>query len=267
MTHSIRIVGALALLLVAGCSGEEKRQAVALQPLTVKEQVSSIVKGDDGYAVNWAGVLVNANRWHFGEHVVATVVAKDARGNEVVRIEQPLDAVPPAGTLPFSGQVVVEDKPADVSIQYRPARWHQAGRIVSAFKPFPVSDVMTDRKDDGAYLITGYVGSPYVLPVRSLAVTALLRDKRGKLLGGGSTFADDVQPGEKRRFILQIKSVEDTGEIATAEVTARTWGSSSRPYEQLAFGGVIPANTAKPTTPPFTRDRGAQLTVNGDSRP
>lgn len=268
MTHGTLLVGAMALLLAAGCSGaEQRRQQVAeLRPLTVKEQTSSVLKGDDGYVVNWAGVLVNANPWHFGEHVVATVVAKDARGNEVIRVEQPLDAVPPAGTLPFTGQVAVEDEPSAVSIQYRPARWHQAGRIVSAFRPFPVSGVLTDRKDDGSYLVTGYVGSPYALPVRSLAVTALLRDKEGRLLGGGSTFVDDVEAGEKRRFILQVKSVEDTRKIATAEVTARTWGSSSRPYEQLAFGGLAPMNTAKPTTPPFARDRGAPLPLTGENR-
>ncbi|MEU4410103.1 hypothetical protein AB0F88_36795 [Streptosporangium sp. NPDC023963] len=271
MTHSTRIVGALALLLLVGCAGctddeEETKQAAALQPIAVREQASSIIKGDDGYVVNWAGVLANTNPWHFGEHVVATVVAKNSEGKEVVRLEQPLDAVPPAGTLPFTGQVVTQDKPAAVSIAYRPARWHQAGRIVSAFQPFPVREVLTDRTADGDYLVTGYVGTPYVVPARSLAVTALLRDKRGKLLGGGSTFVDNVQAGQKRRFILQIKSVEDTRDIASAEVTARTWGSSSRPFEQLALGGSLPLNTAKPKMPPFAKDRGRQAPLAGAVR-
>lgn len=256
MTHSTRIVGTLALLLLAGCSfSNPKDQATALRPLAVKEQVSSITKGDDGYVVNWAGVLANSNPWHFGEHVVATVVAKDATGKEVVRLEQPLDAVPPGGTLPFSGQVTAPQKPSQVTIQYRPAKWRQAGRIVSAFEQFPVTGMLTARKDDG-YLITGYVGSPYRMPAGSLAVTALLRDKDGKLLGGGSTFVDDVRANAKRRFILHIQSVPDTGKIAKAEVVASTWGSSSQPYEKLALGGIVPIHTVKPTTAPFTKDRG-----------
>lgn len=267
MTHSTRIVGALALLLLIGCAGctedAEKKQAAALRPITVREQASSIVKGDDGYVVNWAGVLANTNPWHFGEHIVATVVAKDSAGKEVVRLEQPLDAVPPAGILPFTGQVVTQEKPANVSVVYRPARWHQAGRIVSAFQPFPIRGVLTDRTPDGYYLVTGYVGTPYVMPTRSLAVTALLRDRQGKLLGGGSTFVDNIQPGENRRFILHIKSVPNTRDIVSAEVSARTWGSSSRPFEQLALGGALPLNTVKPKMPPFAKDRGRQAPLAG----
>ncbi|MFC7646829.1 hypothetical protein ACFQX6_44485 [Streptosporangium lutulentum] len=186
MTYSTRIVSVLAVLaalVLAGCSDDDKQAAATLKPLAVKEQASSIVKGDDGYVVNWAGVLANRNPWHFGEHTVATVVAKDASGKEVVRLDQPLDAVPPADSLSFSGHVVAAEKPATVSIQYRPAQWRQAGRIVSSFLPFPISDVLTDSKE-GSYLITGYVGTPYRRPAESLAVTALLRDKAGKLLGG-----------------------------------------------------------------------------------
>ncbi|MFF5208469.1 hypothetical protein [Streptosporangium sp. NPDC000396] len=266
MTHSTRIVGALALLLLTGCSSAEEEQVTQLRPLTVKEQVSSIRKSGGGYVVSWAGVLANGNPWHFGEHVVATVVAKNAQGKEVARLQQSLDAVPPAGSLSFTGQVVAVEKPTQVSIEYRPAQWRQAGRIVSAFESFPVSDVLTERKD-GSYLVTGYVGTPYRLPADSLAVTALLRDKNGKLLGGGSAFVDDVRTGKKQRFIMNIENVADTGKIAGAEVVASTWGSSSRPYEELALGGLAPIHTAKPTTAPFAKDRGRQGMPPGDARP
>lgn len=267
VTHSTRIVGVIALLLLAGCSsGTEKRQAAPLRPLTVREQVSSVVKGDDGYVVNWAGVLSNANPWHFGEHVVATVVAKDALGREIVRTEQQLDAVPPGGTLPFSGQTTAARKPSQVSVTYGSAQWRPAARIVSAFEGFPVTGVLTARQDHG-YLVTGYVGSPYRLPAGNLVVTALLRDRNGRLLGGGSTFVDDVRANAKRRFILNIQSVQDTGKIDRAEVHAGTWGSTSRPYDALALGGIVPVHTAKPTTAPFAKDRGRPATLTADARP
>ncbi|GIH75541.1 hypothetical protein [Planobispora longispora] len=275
MTHRTRTVSALAMILLSalagtGCSGEERKDTPELRPLAVKEQVSSIRKGGDeydGYVVNWAGVLANPNPWHFGEHVVATVVAKDADGDEIVRMEQPLDAVPPAGSLPFTGQVLATERPAKVTIEYRPAQWRPAGRIASAFKPFPVSGVRTEKQPDGTYLVIGYVGTPYRLPAGTLAVTALLRDKDGKLLGGGSTFVDDVQEGRKRRFLLDIESVADTGRIAATELIARTWGSSGGPYEELALGGAIPVHTVKPTMPPFETDRGGQEPPGGDARP
>ncbi|SEM99427.1 hypothetical protein [Nonomuraea pusilla] len=229
-----------------------------LKPLTLKEQVSNIVKSSDGYAVTWAGVLSNANPWHFGEHVVATVVGRDASGAEVVRMEQPLDAVPPGGTLPFTGQASATGKPASVTITYRPARWRQAARIPSAFQQFPISRVQTMRQKDGSYLITGYVGNPYKLAASTLVVSALLRDAAGKLLGGGSAFVDDVKTSSLPRFILTVAGLPRTSKVAKTEVTARTWGSTGRPYEDLALGGAVPVHTVKPRTRPFDVDRGSQ---------
>ncbi|MBG0826782.1 hypothetical protein HS041_03195 [Planomonospora sp. ID67723] len=275
MTHSTRTAAAFAALLLAafssaGCSGGDRQDVPELKPLAVKEQVSSVLKGGDrydGYVVNWAGVLSNPNPWHFGEHVVATVVGKDAKGNEVVRMDQPLDAVPPSGSLSFTGQALAERKPVEVTIEYRSAEWRPAGRIVSEFRPFPISGVQSARNDDGSYVVTGYVGTPYRLPAGTLAVTALLRDSAGKLLGGGSTFVDDVQEDGRRRFILDIESVADTKKIAKAELAARTWGSSSRPYEELALGGAVPLHTVKPTTSPFTEDRGRQTAPGDEAQP
>ncbi|GAA3122446.1 hypothetical protein GCM10010466_11720 [Planomonospora alba] len=274
MTYSTRtagVLGALTLILLTGCASEDRRDdAPELRPLTVKEEVSSVVRSEerhDGYVVNWAGVLANPNPWHFGEHVVVTVVGLDARGKEVVRMEQPLDAVPPAGSLSFTGQALSVKKPAKVTIDYRPAEWRKAGRIVSAFKPFPVSGVTTARQQDGDYLVTGYVGTPYRLPAGTLAVTALLRDAAGRLLGGGTAFVDDVRESGRRRFLLDVESVAPAAKVAKTEVVARTWGSSSRPYEELALGGTVPVHTVKPTTSPFVHDRGRRPLPGTEGRP
>ncbi|MFI7129151.1 hypothetical protein ACIBQ1_25835 [Nonomuraea sp. NPDC050153] len=230
-----------------------------LKPLALKEQVSNIVKSADGYAVTWAGVLSNANPWHFGEHVVATIVGHDAKGTEVVRMDQPLDAVPPGGSLAFTGQATASEKPAKVTIQYRPARWRPAARIPSAFQRFPVSRVQTLPQKDGSYLITGYVGNPYQMSVSSLVVNALLRDKEGKLLGGGSTFVDDVKAGSPPRFILTVSGLPQGSKVTRTDITARTWGSTGRPYEELALAGAVPIHTVKPVTEPFPVDRSTQV--------
>ncbi|WP_328807979.1 hypothetical protein [Nonomuraea antri] len=220
--------------------------------------MSNIVKSPDGYAVNWAGVLSNANPWHFGEHVVATVVGRNAAGAEVVRMDQPLDAIPPGGSLAFTGQASTAEKPAKVTIDYRPAQWRLAGRIASAFQKFPITRVQTLRQKDGSYLITGYVGNPYQLPASSLVVNALLRDASGKLLGGGSTFVDDVKAGSPPRFILTVTGLPAGTKVAKTEITARTWGSTGRPFEDLAMKGAVPIHTVKPSTEPFAVDRGGQ---------
>ncbi|MCK2213980.1 hypothetical protein MF672_009275 [Actinomadura sp. ATCC 31491] len=254
-TASLLALGAICL---TGCAGE-KQPAQELKPLALKEQVSNIVKSADGYAVNWAGVLSNANPWHFGEHVVATIVGQDAKGTEVVRLDQPLDAVPPGGSLEFTGQATAAERPAKVTIQYRPAQWRQAARVPSAFQRFPITRAQTMRQKDGSYLITGYVGNPYQLPAGSLVVNALLRDKAGKLLGGGSTFVDDVKAGSPPRFIMTVSGLSRDAVVARTDISARTWGSTGRPYEDLALAGAVPVHTVKPTTEPFTEDRSTQI--------
>ncbi|MEV0626047.1 hypothetical protein ACI2LC_10760 [Nonomuraea wenchangensis] len=257
-TVSLLALGAICL---AGCSSE-KQPAQELKPLALKEQVSTIVKSADGYAVNWAGVLSNANPWHFGEHVVATIVGQDAKGAEVVRLDQPLDAVPPGGTLEFTGQATAAERPAKVSIQYRPAQWRQAARVPSAFQKFPITRAQTMRQKDGSYLITGYVDNPYQMVAGSLVVNALLRDKAGKLLGGGSTFVDDVKAGSPPRFILTVSGLPRGADVARTDITARTWGSTGRPFEDLALAGAVPVHTVKPTTEPFSEDRRTQIVAD-----
>ncbi|MCF6473725.1 hypothetical protein FAF44_35870 [Nonomuraea sp. MG754425] len=260
MIPRIRTVSLLALgaICLSSCASEEQ-PAQELKPLALKEQVSTIVKSTDGYAVNWAGVLSNANPWHFGEHVVATIVGHDAKGAEVVRMDQPLDAVPPGGSLAFTGQASATQKPAKVSIQYRPAQWRPAARIASAFQRFPVSRVQTMRQKDGTYLITGYVSNPYQISASTLVVNALLRDSAGKLLGGGSTFVDEVEAGSPPRFILTVSGLPKGTDVARTEITARTWGSTGRPYEELALSGAAPTHTVKPTSEPFAVDRSTEI--------
>ncbi|MEV0999749.1 hypothetical protein [Nonomuraea sp. NPDC050202] len=257
-SRTVSLLVALGAISLSACASEEK-PVQQLKPLALKEQASNIVKSADGYAVTWAGVLSNANPWHFGEHVVATIVGHDARGAEVVRMDQPLDAVPPGGSLAFTGQASATQKPAKVTIQYRPAQWRQAARIASAFQRFPTSRVQTMRQKDGTYLITGYVDNPYKIPASTLVVNALLRDKAGKLLGGGSTFVDEVEAGSPPRFILTVSGLPKGAAVATTEITARTWGSTGRPYEELALSGAVPVHTVKPTTEPFAVDRSTQI--------
>lgn len=259
-------MAACALALVAavtGCSGGDERQAERLSPLLLAEQTSSVARTEAGHLVSWAGVLRNPNPWHFGEHAIATVVGRDATGREVVRAEQPLDAVPPGGVLPFTGEAVASGPPASVQIHFRSAKWRRAARVPSAFQPFPVDDVVTERLKTGTYLVTGYVTDPYRKPVGSLTVTALLRDAEGRLVGGGTAFVDDVRPGARRRFVITVDRVRQAAQ--RTDVRAGTWGSTGKPYEELVMGGALPVHTVKPTTEPFSTDRGAPI-LNADRR-
>ncbi|GAB3879215.1 FxLYD domain-containing protein [Microbispora bryophytorum] len=243
---------ALAALAMASCAREDKQEGP--QPLALKEHMSSIMRSGAGYAVTWAGVLSNPNRWQFGENAVAVITAVDAAGKEVVHQEQPLDAVPPGRPLAFSGRVTSPAQPVRVKIDYRPATWRPIPRVPSAFLKFPISDVHTDKLTNGSYLVTGYVLDPFRKPAGGLAVTALLRDAAGKLVGGATSYVDDVRPGARRRFVITVEGVR--GQVGATDVHATTWGSTAKTYEDLAQAGAVPLHTVAPTTEPFVKDRG-----------
>lgn len=251
---TIALALALAALAPTGC-GEDKQADT--RPLVLKEQVSSIAKSGTGYVVSWAGVLTNANRWHFGENAIATITAVDAAGKEVVRMEQPLDAVPPGRSVAFSGQAAASGQPVRVKIECGRATWSRIPRIPSAFLPFPISDVVTERLPEGSYLVTGYVLDPFLKEASGVAVTALLRDPAGKLAGGGTAYLDKVQSNFKRRFVITVDGV--TGTVAKTDVFARTWGTTAKPYIDLALAGAAPIHTVAPSTKPFVKDRGYQV--------
>ncbi|WP_394299969.1 hypothetical protein [Sphaerimonospora cavernae] len=252
---TIALALALAGLAPAAC-GEDKQADI--RPLVLKEQVSSIAKSGTGYVVSWAGVLSNANRWHFGEHAIATVTAVDAAGKQVVHLKQPLDAVPPGRSVAFSGQTTATGQPVRVKIECGHATWHLVPRIPSAFLTFPISDVVTERLHEGSYLITGYVLDPFLKAASGVAVTALLRDAAGKLAGGGTAYLEKVQSNLKRRFVITIDGVTG-GTVAKTDVRARTWGTTAKPYIDLALAGAVPIHTVAPSTKPFDKDRGYQV--------
>lgn len=251
---------ACASAVLSGCAKDD--QQAELRPLSLQEHAYSVTKTDGGYAVNWAGLLVNRNRWHFGEHAVAVVTGVDAAGKEVIRVEQPLDAVPPGREIAFSGQAPARGKPVRVTIECREVSWREVPRIPSAFLRFPVSDVVTQRLPDGSHLVTGYVGHPFRKP-GNVVVTALLRDASGRLIGGGTAHVDGMRHDRKRRFVITVEGV--TGKVAKTDVFAGTWGTTAKPYLDLVAGGAAPVHTVTPTTKPFAKDRGYR--VGNEQRP
>lgn len=250
----------MAAAVLAGCSGEPEETTEGLRPLEAKEQTSSIAPVGKAYRVNWAVVVANPNRWHFGENVVATVVGRDAQGKEVVRRSEPVDAVPPGRTVAFSGTLTATRQPAKVEVAVESPEWRRANRIPSAFKQFPLAEVKTVKLRDGQYLVSGYVIDPFRKPASTLRVTALLHDDAGRLLGGRSDFVDDVSAGGRQRFVITVPGV--SGKVATerTKLFVSPWGSTGGPYEDLVKAGLVPLHTVKPTTKPFPNDRGTQVT-------
>jgi len=244
--------------LLAGCTAEPDRTTEVLRPLAAKERTFAIMSAGKDHRVIWTLVLANPNRWHFAENVVATVVGRDAQGREVVRSRHPVDAVPPGGTAAFSAMTATTTQPAKVEISVESSQWSKAARIPSAFKRFPVADLNTVKLRGGQYLVSGNLRNPFRKEAATLTVTAVLRDRNGRTTGGRSDFVENVGPGAWRHFVITVPKV--AGEVAPehTEVFVTPWGSTARPYEELARAGAVPLHTDKPKTAPFPKDRGSE---------
>lgn len=250
---------AAGVALVAGCSAGPEQTAEALRPLAAKEQAASISVVGKEYRVAWAVLVANPNRWHFAENVVATIVGRDAQGREILRARQPVDAVPPGRTTAFSGMQPATARPAKVEISVHSADWRKVSRIPSSFKRFPLTDVKTEKLHDGQFLVSGNVLDPFRKTASTLTVTALLRDRDGRLVGGRAELVDNVGAGTWRRFVITVPKVAGTVDAERTEVFVTPWGSTAGPYEELAKSGTVPLHTDKPTTSPFPQDRGGEV--------
>jgi len=253
------VVWAGAVALVAGCSAEPEQTTQALRPLAAKEQAASIAQVGKEYRVSWTVLVANPNRWHFAENVVATIVGRDAQGREILRARQPVDAVPPGRTTAFSGMQPATSQPAKVEISVHSADWRKVSRIPSAFKRFPLTEVKTEKLQDGQFLVSGNVMDPFRKAAGTLTVTALLRDRDGRLAGGRAELLDNVGAGSWRRFVITIPKVAGTVDPARTEVYVTPWGSTAGPYEELVKSGTVPLHTDKPKTSPFPQDRGGEV--------
>ncbi|RJL22583.1 hypothetical protein D5H75_35830 [Bailinhaonella thermotolerans] len=254
----LAVAGVVAGVAVSCARQQSRPKGPEMKPLAVSEQAAAVAQdteAEGGYVVQWAGVLANPNRWHYGEHPVALVTAYDAAGNVLTRVEQQLDVIPPNGRLAFAGQAELPRQPQRVVVRQKDATWQRATRVPSAFAPFTVSDVLTEKDaKQGTYRVVGRVANPYSRQA-GLVVTALLRDASGRLVGGGSGYVKPIKPGEDRAFYVSARPSDPAAKVTKTEVVAGTWGGTRATWENLTLNGLRPVHTTKPTSKPLL-DRG-----------
>lgn len=83
------------------------------------------------------------------------------------------------------------------------------------------------------FTVSGDLRNPYSKPVDQLAVTALVRDAAGKLLGGRTTFVDALPASGTVPFSFTTGAVQGTG--TKVDIVAVTWGGSRNGWDKLAL--------------------------------
>jgi hypothetical protein len=250
------LLGALAaVVLLAGCGGEERADTVpgdaaadtaAFGPsetapadfadMTLAEQAWSVGPADTGIPgrqVFYAVVLTNPNDGAYGTFPTVQVTARGKDGAILGTDEQVLDALPPNGRIAFGGQIDATRAPATVQITAKKVEWAPTDIAPEKFRPFGTTNLHVTKDTWGETTITGEVTNPYPAPVSDLAVTALFRDKTGKLVGGTTSFVSTLPAAGSLPF--ELHGWRGLPKFARVEAVAATWGGPDS-WQALAEG-------------------------------
>jgi hypothetical protein len=181
-------------------------------------------------------VIRNPNVDVYGTFPTVSITGRDSAGKVVGTEDQVLDSLPPGGTIAFSSQVSMTEKPADVEIAYKKIDWYDTKTTPDDYPPFAVTDTAFKKQQFGGLVVTGEVTNPYRFAVESLAATALFRDASGKLIGGTTSFLDDLPASAS--MPLQVEELGGSAparKVKSFDVVVTPW-ADPQTWNDLAQG-------------------------------
>lgn len=239
-----RVLILVAVLLVAGCgqstdgskdpgsasksqATEDKTTggAAKAKPFEVTETAYT-TSGDPTSTVyvHWIAVIKNPNADAYGIFPVLRVTARDVAGKVLATDDQTLGELPPGMTIAFSSQLDTKEKPAKVEVIYSKVEWHDTKTKVSDYKEFAAKGVAFRKNVYGGLKITGEITNPFPAAIDGMAVTALLRDAAGKLIGGSTTFTEVLPSSGTQPFELDADQPKTA--VKNVSIMAMPWGTA-----------------------------------------
>jgi hypothetical protein len=215
---------------------QEGGGADAAKPFEISESEYRISSSLGDTYVHWTAIIRNPNTDVYGIFPTLSITGRDSAGKVVGTEDQVLDSLPPGGTIAFSSQVSMTEKPAKVEIAYKSIDWYDTKTAPDDYPPFAVADTRYKKQQLGGLVVTGEVSNPYEYAVDSLAATALFRDADGTLVGGTTSFLEDLPAsGTMPLQLEELGGRTPPGKVKSAEVLVSTW-SDPETWNQLAQG-------------------------------
>jgi hypothetical protein len=206
------------------------------KPFTITEQEHRVSSSFGDTYVHWTVVIENPNADVYGTFPTVSVTGRDAAGKVVGTDDQVLDSLPPGGTIAFSGQASMTEKPAKVEIAYKSVDWYDTKTTAADYPPFTVSDISVKKQEFGGLVVTGEVANPYKYAVSSLAATALFRNASGKLIGGTTSFLEDLPAAASMPMqVEELGGSTPAKKVKSTDVIVTTWGDP-QDWNDLAAG-------------------------------
>ncbi len=206
-----------------GTEAAKAKAAAKPKPLQITESGYSLVSGPH---VEYAFVLRNPNADFAVMFPEVKVTMRDAAGHvlgtddvtlrwwflpgETIAYAQEID---PKGGRPTRVDFEVVDPGVKWQTAAKAQPWDR--------KPIKTSNLKVTKTASGMIFTTD-LENPNSVGIDDFAVSVVLRDKSGHIVGGYTGIGEDLYAGEKKKFA--VKSSHDIPKFATAEVHAQIWG-------------------------------------------
>jgi hypothetical protein len=197
--------------LTPGSSPSSEESKEATSPKTGSEEFKPLEIKDSGYIVSngylFYGVIIhNPNEHYAVEFPTYRITARDDADQVIGTDDQVLSLIYPQqdfafGSLGFS----LDQQPTNVDFMTIAPRDYNITAVEMLENPIfiPLEVVGVNKRGDS---ILGEVSNPNSYDIDSAVVTAIFRDDNGKIIGGDSTFIDNLPAGGKTPFDLRAYS-------------------------------------------------------------
>ena len=197
-----------------------------LQPLDMVEGGFSTF-GDKNDHLAYAAIIRNPNPDYGTSSGTLHITLHDANG-AVITYDQSFPHIMPgqtiawAGTLSMNGQTITGT--GSYILPLEPSDWIPAEQMKSVgFVPFEIVGLTANETASTAAIVfTGNVVNSNSADFERLAVSVLLRDQEGHLMGGGTGFVENVPAGGKVPFEVDIPR-DMPGYYTSYEAYAQIW--------------------------------------------
>lgn len=197
-----------------------------LQPLDGVEGGGSSF-GDNNDHMAYAAIIRNPNPDDGTSSGTLRITLHDASGG-VITYDQTFPHIMPgqtiawAGTLSMNGQTITGF--GSEVLPLKAGDWIPAGQMKPVgFVPFEIVGLKANEAASTTGIVfTGNVVNNNSSDFEKLAVSVLLRDKDGHLVGGGTGFVENVPAGGKVPFEVDIPR-DMLGRYASYEAYAQIW--------------------------------------------
>ena len=206
-------------------STTENRPQKEKQPFKVTESGYKIISGFDDYFLKWFVILENPNTDLYGVFPTLTITARDENGVILGTEDQVLSELPPGTKIAFAGQISTTKQPKTVEFTPSKVEWKETITKPSDYLPFQVEKINFSSSGKNTATVSGDIKNPYSEDIDQLAVTSLLRNEEGKLIGGSTTFVDSLPANGSRPY--SDKYVDVNEKATKAEVFVMPWGTTT----------------------------------------